>query len=178
MENFAVMHRRGFIRAALAGVAVAMVGDALASPTSAALITGFTTLLVFDSRFPSAKLFAARMHNFVGEIRAIQGDVTDVWNAPIHTCLAKSPMLIGGVTTPASLFCLEQMVSRYRMTLALRTDFNSPSKSDVAAVETVLTGRLRTSTLPESRRHLTDGEALVAWVLRPTAAALNSMSLT
>lgn len=179
MEKFALMHRRGFIRAALTGVAVAVAGDGIASQATGRPTAGSSAkLLVFDSRFPAARLFAARMTDRVGETRAIQGDVTDVWNGSIRTSIAKGPVLIGGVTTPASLFCLEQLVSRYRMTLDLRTDFNSPSRHDVAAIESAFMGRNQRSMLAQSRHHLTDGQALVAWVLRPTAAAQNSMSST
>jgi hypothetical protein len=178
MEKIAVMHRRDFIRAALASVAVAMASDSFAAPMSEGNVPrNLPKHLVFDTRYPAATLFARRMQQAAILMHDIRGDVTELWGTKLKSGLERGPMVIGGITTPASLFCLEQMASRYRMTLALRTDFDSPSREDAAAVEAVFSSRQHPALLATSHRRLNDGDALVAWVLRPTQASLIASAL-
>ena len=63
--------------------------------------------LIFDERFPAGVALAQQFHQHGVPIHAITGDVTTLWYHDLYFRWQNDPQPIAGITTAASLFCLE-----------------------------------------------------------------------
>jgi hypothetical protein len=115
------MDRRTFcIGSAAAAVCCHTDGVFAAACTGAAAI-GLDQVL-FDSRYAECRSFAAAAHRSGNEIVAFQGDVTRLWQHMLHPRWAAGGGAIAGMTTPSSLFCLEQLAKDHWKRLVIRID--------------------------------------------------------
>ena len=120
---------------------------------------------VFDERFEDARAFAAEAAARAIRTAAIRGDVTNLFFTDLDLRWKQGPVWLIGLTTPASLFCLDLLARDRRMRLRLvRT------KPDRAGILRVLDGAL-----PRSHMSLhlasSDPARLVLWIIAPTASA-------
>lgn len=99
--------RREILRAtALAGLPVPIWAGP--EPTSAGLpLTAFTTL--HDAHEPAARLFGAALVDQGVATHTLGDDVTPLWLSTLRPLWRRAPAPVIGLTTPAVLFCLEQL---------------------------------------------------------------------
>ena len=120
---------------------------------------------VFDERFADARGFAAEANARDIPTAAIGGDVTRLFFDDLDLRWKQGPVWLTGLTTPASLFCLD-LLARDR---GMRLDYYLV-KPSVEAVRHVLNGARprgsRMTHLPAS-----DPCDLVFWIIRPSARA-------
>lgn len=115
-------NRREFIQVTL----TASVGGALAATAGAvrnslrdpARLPLYAAL--FDRRFSDSRLFSWAAQQRGIEIRAISGDVTDVWYSELHPRWKEAAVPIAGVTTYGPLFCLERLALDHGMRVVYR----------------------------------------------------------
>ena len=108
------MNRRDVLHAMLLGSVIAETGlafaDSRAGAHPPAIPAPAARVVIFDTRFAAAREFGA----FAGAgatRHGISGDITPVWHALLDTDWLRSGGPIVGMTTAASLFCLEQLVA-------------------------------------------------------------------
>jgi hypothetical protein len=77
---------------------------------------------VYDERFPDGRAFAETAAARGWPARPIRGDVTRLWYDELDARWRQGPAAIAGVTTPASLFCLETLARDRGMRLVARTE--------------------------------------------------------
>lgn len=82
--------------------------------------------VLFDSRYAECRSFAAAAQRAGNEIIAFQGDVTRLWRARLHPRWAAGGGAIAGMTTPSSLFCLEQLAKDHWRRVVIRIDHRQP----------------------------------------------------
>ncbi len=107
-------HTDGVFAAACKGAA----GPGVGNP-GAAIRLG---QVLFDSRYAECRSFAAAAHRSGNEIVAFQGDVTRLWRDMLHPRWAAGGGAIAGMTTPSSLFCLEQLAKDHWRRVVIRID--------------------------------------------------------
>lgn len=78
--------------------------------------------ILFDSRFASGRAFGAAGARGGHTAVALQGDVTAVWLRDLQPHWAACGGAIAGMTTAASLFCLEQMAKDQWLRVLVRID--------------------------------------------------------
>jgi hypothetical protein len=78
--------------------------------------------VLFDSRFASSRAFGAAGARGGHTAVALQGDVTAVWLRHLQPAWAAGGGAIAGMTTAASLFCLEQVAKDQWMRVVVRID--------------------------------------------------------
>lgn len=78
--------------------------------------------ILFDSRFASSRAFGAAAVRGGRTAVALQGDVTAVWLRDLKPHWAGGGGAIAGMTTAASLFCLEQMAKDQWLRAVVRID--------------------------------------------------------
>ncbi|MGH8228063.1 MAG: hypothetical protein ACREU3_09210 [Steroidobacteraceae bacterium] len=66
-------------------------------------------LVLFDERFAAACRFGKAMRRNGLPVRAIRGDVTDVWYSRLHPLWKREPAAVAGLTAYAAMFCLERL---------------------------------------------------------------------
>jgi hypothetical protein len=128
-------------------------------------------IFVFDRRSGDARQIAGHLSRRGTTTYPINGDVTQFWTGHLLPLVRERPVWIGGITTASSLFCLEQMVSRYRMVCEMRTDFSEQPRQVAHAFSSSLAGMpplASSADLPSSSVRLLDADRLVAWLVRPT----------
>jgi hypothetical protein len=64
---------------------------------------------IFDSRHPGARMFGLRAEHLGVPIRAIQGDITDLWLDELEGRWKSANAAIAGLTERPALFMLEQL---------------------------------------------------------------------
>jgi hypothetical protein len=139
---------------------------------------------VHDARFPLAQAMAQDLHPRVDQHFAVRGDVTGLWNQALRTQLNEGRGMMVGVTTPLTLFCLQQMVASLHMHVVTRIDVSEHSSDSVLST---LTDRMQAvlsrgagpavgasagpgKQLTSARMH-GESDCLVAWIMAPTARA-------
>jgi hypothetical protein len=101
-----VPSRRDFLHSAAVISATPLAGQAVfAAGREPVALDG----VVYDRRHPESRSFAGRAASFGSPIRAIEGDITDLWQ---HELLARwkgAPAAIAGLTERPALFVLERL---------------------------------------------------------------------
>jgi len=98
--------RRDFMKAA--GLAAAAPVSATAKAAAAAAPVNVQQA-VYDDRFAAARAFAAEAQRRGWAVKAIQGDVTDLWFHELDQAWRKSPTPLAGLTRDNSLWVLERL---------------------------------------------------------------------
>jgi hypothetical protein len=100
---------------------------------------------LFDRRFSDSRLFSWAAQQRGIEIRAISGDVTDVWYSELHPRWKEAAVPIAGVTTYGPLFCLERLAWDHGMRVVYRgshqrrSDRTIEHRLEVAAQHSAIT---------------------------------------
>jgi hypothetical protein len=117
------LSRRQFVQTSLAGSLAGALG-AWAPQASAAPGPRARPLplhaAVCDGRFAAAERFANVARGQQLPIRALRGDVTDLWYHELHPLWSERPAPIAGLTAYAALFCLEELARDHRMRVIYR----------------------------------------------------------
>jgi hypothetical protein len=138
-------------------------------------------VLVYDRRTAIARqtatiAAAADQWQLVG----YAGDVTDVWVDTLQPLWTSGRHSVAGLSTPAGLFCIEQMAATFRMKVAMRCDFADGATSSrgigPTGFLTLLSGWKAAAgqtqrvmlQLPRSQQVNGSSSGLVAWVMVPT----------
>jgi len=111
-------NRREFLQA---GIAVSLLPLLSRKGFSTAVPRAFDMVL-FDQRFPQARDFALQAREAGLDCVAIQGDITDVYFHDLSLRWNRGPTTIAGLSTKASLFCLEMLARDRGMRLAYFAD--------------------------------------------------------
>jgi len=97
------MDRRQFCLASATVLAVGSAAGVLAHSQTA------PSLVIFDSRFAAGRAFAVAAQRRGIATVAIRGDVTALWRQRLNGHWARDGGAVAGLSTRASLLCLEQM---------------------------------------------------------------------
>lgn len=113
--------RREFLRATAVLSAVPLsVRAGLAADTLLELSS-----VVIDERYAAARMFGARAQRAGIPLRAIKGDITDLWLADLHPQWTRKLAAVAGLTARPALFCLEQFAWDYRMRVIFHAEHRS-----------------------------------------------------
>ena len=85
---------------------------------------------IYDERFEAGRAFAAQARQRGWTVRAIRGDVTDLWFNELSMRWKQGPAPIAGLTAKNSLFCLERLAWDAGMRVVSRAE--DPKTSLVA----------------------------------------------
>jgi hypothetical protein len=100
--------RRIFLQIALAGATLASLAMRDALDRSAGASSRLYKA-IFDRRFPASVAFGLDAERRGVPVHGIDGDVTALWYHDLYFAWRNGPAPIAGVTTDASLFCLETL---------------------------------------------------------------------
>ncbi len=119
-----MMNRREFVQA---GMAAAVVGGVGVVPLSATRLRRKGTrqpvrLAVFDERYGDSRAFGHEAAQLGVPTHAMRGDITALWFNDLDLRWRHEPMAVAGLTTEASLFCLEDLARDHRMRVVFRAD--------------------------------------------------------
>jgi hypothetical protein len=115
------MDRRNFCIASAAG-AVCLAGDLGLSRQAGPLGPAIALdKVLFDSRYTDSGAFGAAAAREGRYAKAFSGDVTAMWRQTLLPSW-EAGSAIAGMTTPAGLFCLEQLAKDYWMRVVLRIE--------------------------------------------------------
>jgi hypothetical protein len=78
--------------------------------------------VIFDARFAASRAFATVAASAGRATAAIRGDVTALWFDDLRLRWATEGGAIAGMTTPRSLFCLEQLAKDHWMRVIVRAE--------------------------------------------------------
>jgi hypothetical protein len=125
------LSRRDFVTGCLAnaGIAAALAPHAAVAfshPSHSALRLG-----LFDTRFPAAVAFSEALLRRGVALAPFQGDVTAVWFEQLDPLWRRESILVAGMTTPSTLFCLEQMAWDHGLRVAFRGTHEPAPLGDV-----------------------------------------------
>jgi hypothetical protein len=153
-------NRREFLQA---GIGVSLLPLLSSKALSAAAPRAFD-LFVFDQRFPQARAFAQQAREAGVDCAAIEGDITHLYFHDLSLRWNRGPTTIAGLSTKASLFCLEMLAHDRGMRLAYCASVLA--SEPVPDIPFDLANRKATaiSILGEER------ERLVVWVIAPREA--------
>ena len=103
--------RRAFIQIAACAALPASAGAARAAPAGAAAVRrNGLHAVVIDQNHAVARAFGVQFEAQGADVISLdEGDVTSAWLRDIRPEWRKRPAAVGGLTTPAALFCLEQL---------------------------------------------------------------------
>jgi hypothetical protein len=79
-------------------------------------------MVVFDQRFPKARDFALQAQDAGLDCVAIEGDITNLYFHDLALRWNRGPTTIAGLSTKASLFCLEMLARDRGMRLCHMAD--------------------------------------------------------
>lgn len=185
--------RRKFLKAGVGATLFGLTGFSLgtiaSSGTRAAVLRASSTVdslhAVVDTRFAVARTFGARLPTHKIERHLIEGDVTKLWISALRPAVETSRPVVFGLTTPSTLFGLEQLASSYRMRLVARIDVETGMSytggREIPAAFSSIVGELldgetsdasRAGQVHTSKRFHGESDCLVAWVISPTEASL------
>ena len=85
---------------------------------------------IYDERFEAGRAFALQARQRGWTVRAIRGDVTDLWFNELSVRWKQGPAPIAGLTAQNSLFCLERLAWDAGMRVVSRAE--DPASSLVA----------------------------------------------
>lgn len=116
-------NRRRFLQTAATLSAAPLAGRAgFASGQQAAPLAA----LIFDSRYAEARAFGARAQPLGTPLRAIEGDITDLWQQELLARWNAGPVAVAGLTERPALFLLERLA----WTHGLRVVFEAEHEPD------------------------------------------------
>jgi|WetSurMetagenome_2_1015567.scaffolds.fasta_scaffold96962_2 hypothetical protein len=98
--------RRELLKAGAAGSVLPLSGLASMARASEPLAV---QRAVYDDRFAEGLAFAREAGGRGWPLRAIRGDVTDLWFHDLHGLWKQGPAPVAGLTARDSLFCLERL---------------------------------------------------------------------
>lgn len=100
--------RRTFIQAAATAVPASLAAIKMSAASAAAIPN--LRAVVIDEDYVAARTFGRRLGAYGPPVLSLrEGDVTSLWLNEIRTTWAAKPAAIAGLTTPAALFCFEQL---------------------------------------------------------------------
>ena len=111
-------NRREFVKA---GIAVSLL-PVLSRKSVAAAVPRAIEKVIFDQRFPEARVFAQQAQEAGLDCVAIQGDITNLYFHDLSLRWNRGPTTIAGLSTKASLFCLEMLARDRGMRLQYMAD--------------------------------------------------------
>jgi hypothetical protein len=114
--------------------------------------------VIFDARFAASRGFAAAAAGAGRTTAAIRGDVTALWSDDLRLRWAAHGGPIAGMTTPRSLFCLEQMAKDHWMRVIVRAEHaRAGAAASARRVQSIIGGYQGGRPPADSR--------LVSWVI-------------
>jgi len=114
-----VTNRREFLQTAAALSAAPLAGRAaFAEGHRAAVLDA----VIFDSRHPEARDFGARAGFLGAPLRAIEGDITDLWQNELLVRWRTAPAAIAGLTERPALFLLERLAWDHGMRVVFEAE--------------------------------------------------------
>ncbi|WP_428097830.1 hypothetical protein [Candidatus Rariloculus sp.] len=113
--------------------------------------------VIYDDQFAAAKSFASRVQSFGANIRAIRGDITDLWFRDLYDRWRSGPTLIAGLTLESSAVQLGHFARDQQHTLRYQTHV-IPDDSSFGQSHTT---ELMTESMTPAR--------LVSWMIVPQA---------
>jgi hypothetical protein len=150
-------NRREFLQA---GIATSLL-PLLSSKALSATVPKAFDMVIFDQRFPKARDFALQAQDAGLVCVATQGDITDLYFHDLSLRWNRGPTTIAGISTKASLFCLEMLARDRGMRLAYCADaFLSEPVPDIS-LDVASRRATAMSIIGEER------ERLVVWVIAP-----------
>jgi len=116
------LSRRDFVTGCLASAGIAAALGPYAAGASPYPAAGHSALrfALFDTRFPVAVAFSRAMLRRGVTLAPFRGDVTTVWFEHLDPLWRREPIRVAGMTTPSTLFCLEQMAWDHGLRVAFR----------------------------------------------------------
>jgi len=100
--------RRTFIQAAATAVPASLAAFRMANASAATSLD--LHAVVIDTDHAAARTFGRRLGAYGTSVLSLrEGDVTVLWLNEIRGAWAEKPAAIAGLTTPAALFCFEQL---------------------------------------------------------------------
>jgi hypothetical protein len=134
-----VTNRREFLQAAAALSAVPLVGRAAFAGGRDAIgrdASGGNTValdaIVFDTRHPEARAFSTRADRIGVPLRAIAGDITDLWLHDLRRRLSAEPIAIGGLTERPALFLLERLTWDHGLRVVFEAEHHPDGRGGAA----------------------------------------------
>jgi hypothetical protein len=153
--------RRGFLKCSMGACSTAALIHRV--PADSPVVPYYQA--IFDERFEHASVFATEANARSIRTVAIRGDITSLYFDDLALRWKQGPVWLTGLTTPASLFCLDLLARDRGMRLN-----NYLVKPSIEAILDVLDGALPcrnvTTDLPTS-----DPSDLVFWIIAPSARA-------
>jgi hypothetical protein len=144
--------RREFLGWSVAAAALPSIAMGSAGHTASLQVGARPTHLykaICDQRHSAARQFARALEGHGVPIRAVGGDITDLWVDDLSVRWRAAPAAIAGLTPPETLLCLEQLAWGHRMRAVFQAE-HRPLPG--AGLEHRLRG-------PESLLQLLDGPA-------------------
>lgn len=128
-----MLTRRTFLTAGLASTVIAGIGYP-ALRGAAASATGLGSPLhsvIYDQRYQACNTFAAAAQRLGVSAHSIAGDVTDIWFKQLYHVWKAGTAPVGGMTSPGSLLCLEQMARQFDRRIVFRIDHHDDSRGHI-----------------------------------------------
>ncbi len=120
------MNRRDFVVRSTGAVAALSVAAFAAEPSAGATEEVIPACrphrVIFDERFQESCAFGARATLLGCPVQSISGDVTELWAQELQPSWARGEGAVVGMTTGASLMCLEQLAWNHWMRVVARID--------------------------------------------------------
>ena len=150
-------NRREFLQAGIAASLLPLLSPkALSAPGPRAF-----DMVIFDQRFPQARDFAQRAREARLDCVAIEGDITHLYFHDLSLRWHRGPTTIAGLSTKASLFCLEMLARDRGMRLAHLADVVESEPVPDIAFDVADRKTTAMCIIGEER------ERLVVWVIAP-----------
>jgi len=121
----AIMNRRDFVvygTGAMASIGVAALAVRSGMGAGPAIPGRFPSRVIFDDRFQESRAFGDRAGQLGCAVRPISGDVTKLWTDDLQPLWTHGRGTIVGMTTGASLLCIEQLAWNRWMRVVARVD--------------------------------------------------------
>lgn len=119
-------NRREFLQAAAVLSAAPLIGR-VAFASGVAL-----DLIVFDSRHAEARDFGAHAGRLGVPLRAIAGDITNLWQHELRNRLTVKTVAIGGLTERPALFLLERLAWDHGLRVVFEAEHEPDSRGCAA----------------------------------------------
>jgi hypothetical protein len=114
-----VTSRREFLQTAAALSAAPLAGKAA---NGWALSRAAPEAVIFDSRYADARAFSARADALGAPLRAIAGDITELWRGELLGRWKAGPAAIAGLTERHALFLLERLAWEHGMRVVFEAE--------------------------------------------------------
>jgi len=170
-----VTNRREFLQTAAAALSAAPLAGRAAFADGRGTALTFDAV-IFDSRHGEARDFGARAAVLGVPLRAIEGDITDVWQSELLPRWRNAPAAIAGLTERPALFLLERLAWEHGLRVVFEAEHAPDATHRVLrsgdprlADELAFAGRSWPSVLADA---LIAGGRAPSHDVRPTDAAL------